>query len=285
MLAATLALPAAVDVAPVGAQEAPEDIADQLIQSVAGYVVAPGAGRTITLEELGTIVGADLPDLAGGPADGYMRLFSTPAGDGIAVALGFDLGAGNAADFVAGFRDVTAERGDGVPLFPDAASPLGDVVAYDAEDATSSRHGSVTAFASDSLVVVLVAGDPGDSVAVLRRMAQDQVDLTPPTAAAASPRENLAHKLGRITGFLVIVGVPIWLIVRAARGRMHPVPVVTEHSAAQGSDLYRARRPGIPLPPLEPRADAPPPPPPWTGSYPPRRPGIPLPLLEPGSDD
>jgi hypothetical protein len=279
MIAATLSLPAVLHVAPAGAEEAPEDIADRLVQSVDGYVVAPEASRTITLEELGTIVGADLPDLAGRPADGYMRFFSTPAGDGMAVALGFDLGAGNAADFVAGFGDATADRDDGVPLFPDAASPLGDVVAYDEADATSSRHGSVTAFASDSLVVVLVAGDPGDSLAVLRQMAQAQVALTPPTAAAAGPREDTAYKLGRLLALPVLVGGLVWLIVRARRDPKHPAPAGQDQTASPAGSPYPARRPGIPLPPLEPRSEAPAPPPP------PRRPGIPLPPLDPGSED
>src|SRR5262245_32041371 len=111
MFATTLTLPTMVDVAPVAAEDAPaEDIADRLVQSVPGYVVAPegtgaGGSRAITPEDLAAIGGADLPDVAGGSVAGYMRIFGTPAGDGVAVAMGLDLGAGDAAEFVAGFRD------------------------------------------------------------------------------------------------------------------------------------------------------------------------------------
>jgi hypothetical protein len=235
MFAAALGLPAAVGVAPAGAEEAPEDIADRLVQSVDGYVVTPDVSRVITLEEVGAIAGADFSDLADGSTDGYLR-------------------------------------------FPDAASPLGDVVAYDAVDRAGSRSGMATAFASDSMVVVLVAGDPSDSLAVLRRMAQDQVALTPPTAAASGPREDTAYKLGRLLGLPALVGVVVWLIVRARRDPKHPAPAGQDQTAAPASGLYPARRPGIPLPPLEPRSEAPAPPPP------PRRPGIPLPPLDPGSE-
>src|SRR5215510_10226215 len=70
MIATTLSLAAVVDIAPVAADEAPEDIADRLVQSVAGYDVAPeGSGaansRAVSLEDLATIAGTDLPDLGG----------------------------------------------------------------------------------------------------------------------------------------------------------------------------------------------------------------------------
>ena len=296
MLAATLALPAAVDVAPVGAQEAPpHDIADRLVESVAGYTVMPegtgtGNSQAVTLEDLAAIAGVDVPDHPGGTAAGYLRLFGKPTGDGVAAALAFDIGSGDAADFVAGFRDESEAQASPLPLFPDTASPGGDVVAYEVANPASSLHALVTAFASDSLVVVLLAADPDDSAAVLRQMAQDQVALTPPTAGGAEKRQHPAYTLGRILGGVAIVCVPAWLIIRAVRQpRQAPAgpaaPVGPAQTASRDSFGYPARRPGIPLPPLEPGSQAPPPPPPWAGSSPPRRPGIPLPPLEPGSED
>ena len=286
MLATMLTLPEVVDVAPVGAQEAPsEDIADRLVQSVASYTVTPegtgsGNSRAVTLEDLAAIAGVDLPDHAGGTAAGYLRLFAKPTGDGVAAVAGFDLGAGDASDFVAGFREAGEEQATSVPLFPDAASPRGDMVAYEVADPASSLHALFTAFASDSLVVVLLSADPVDSVAVLRQMAQDQAALTPPTSAPAEKPENMAYTLGRITGFVLILCVPAWLIIRAVRHREPPGLAVPGQTAPPGSYPYPARGPGIPLPPLEPRSEAPPPPP-----LPPRRPGIPLPPLDRGSED
>jgi hypothetical protein len=262
---------------------------------VTGYSVTPegtgsGNSRTVTLEDLAAIAGVDLPDHAGGTAAGYLRLFGRPTGDGVAAVMGFDLGAGDASDFVAGFREAGEEQATSMPLFPEAASPSGDVVAYEVADPLSSRHTLVTAFASDSIVVVVLAADPVDSVAVLRQMAQDQAALTPPTSAPAERPENMAYTLGRITGFVLILCVPAWLIIRTARRRQSPAgpaaPVGPAQAASRDSYGYPARRPGIPLPPLEPSSKAPPPPPPWAaGSYPARRPGIPLPPLERSSED
>src|SRR5262245_4413540 len=288
MFATTLALPAVSDVAPAGAEEVPaEDIADRLVPSVAGYVVAPegtGAGnsRAVSLDDLAAIVGTDLPDRASGSAAGYLRIFVTPAGDGVAMAMGLDLG-GDAAAFVGGFREAGAEQASAVTLFPDAASPLGDVVAYQAPDAAGSRQPLIAAFASDSTAVVLVVGGPDDSVAVLRQMAQDQAALTPPTAAAEDG-DTTAYTLGRLAFLLVIVGVPAWLIVRAVRHRRRPGPGLPDPTASSGNYPYSASRPGIPLPPLESSSEAPPPPRPSDGGFPPRRPGIPLPPLESSSE-
>ena len=208
-----------------------------------------GNSRAVTLEDLAAIVSADLPDRASGSGDGYMRIFVTPAGDGVAMAMGLDLGAGDAADFVAGFRQAGGQQAGAVPLFPDAASPLGDVVAYQASAPASSRQPLVTAFASDSMVVVLVAGGPDDSVAVLRQMAQDQAALTPPTTAAAEDGDTTAYALGRVLGrvavLVVLVGVPAWLIVRAVRHSRRPGPGIADPTASPGNPPYPARRPGI----------------------------------------
>ena len=125
MLAATLSLPAVVGIAPAGAQDAtPEDFAGRLIQSVAGYRTLPegddfgATGGPATLEEVAGIVGADLPDQAGGSETAaYMRVFATPTGNGVAMAMGVDLGIGQAADFVTGFRDTAAAEANAMPLF------------------------------------------------------------------------------------------------------------------------------------------------------------------------
>ena len=153
ILAATLTLPAVVGIAPAGAQEAtPEDLAGRLIQSVAGYIALPEGdnfGATsgpATLEELAGIVGADLPDQAGGSETAaYIRVFATPTGNGVAMAMGVDIGIGQAADFVTGFRDAAAAEASAMPLFPGEPPPLGDVVAYEVTDPGTSRRMVVTA--------------------------------------------------------------------------------------------------------------------------------------------
>jgi len=316
MLAATLTLPAVVGIAPAGAQEVtPEDLAGRLIQSVAGYRALPEGdnfGATsgpATLAELAGIVGADQPDQAGGSETAaYMRVFATPTGNGVAMAMGVDIGIGQAADFVTGFRDAAAAEASAMPLFPGEPPPLGDVVAYEVTDPGTSRGMVVTAIASGSMAVMLGAGDPADSVAVLRQMVRDQAALTPPTAVAvdvgsatpeaptpgadvapgasdarrsdADEAETVAHKLGRATFVLVVLGVPAWLVVRAARRRRRPA-LASEHAASPSAPAAPPpppRRPGIPLPPLDTSAASSPPP--AAPPPPPRRPGIPLPPLD-----
>ncbi len=299
MLAATLTLLAVVCVAPAGAQEAaPEEIAARLVPSVAGYIALPegdGVGvssRQFTLAELAGIVGADLPGPASGSTAAYMRVFATPTGNGVAMAMGFDIGIGEAADFVAGFRDAGAAEASAMPLFPDDQPPLGDVVAYEVADPRTSRRTLVTAFASGSITVVRAARDPDASSTVLRQMVRDQAALTPPTAlvadvasaapeaprpdadvASAAPQaprsgadeQTVASKSGRVAFVLVALGVPGWLVVRAARRRRRPA--LAYDDAASTVD-HSARLKAPPLPPLDASSapswapNAPPPPPP-----------------------
>ena len=112
------------------------------------------------------------------------------------------------------------------------------------------------------MAVILGAGDPDDSDAVLRQMVRDKAALTPPTALAAdvgsatpeaptpsadvaSPapdarrsgadeEEAVADKLGRATFVLVVLGVPAWLVVRAARHRRRP-GLASEHAASSSA--------------------------------------------------
>src|SRR5215471_2329575 len=181
VLTAALALTAVVGVSPAGARGAsPEDVADKLVQSVPGYVVLPeGQGGAITtgptsLGQLAGILGADVPDAAAGSASGYMRVFRMPAGDGLTIAMGFDIGAGNAADFLAGFHHGMAAAASAMPLFPGEQPPLGEAVAYEVAAPGGSRGAVETAFASGSMVVLLAVRDPRDNLAVLRQMVRDQ---------------------------------------------------------------------------------------------------------------
>jgi hypothetical protein len=243
VLAATLTLTTVIGVSPVGAQEAsPEDIADRLVQSVAGYMALPegdSGGMTsgpTTLDELAGIIGADISDPAVGSTAGYMRVFATPAGDGTAIAVGIDTGGvREAADFLTGFQDGTAGQASAMPLFPGEVAPLGAIVAYEVTDPGSSRRVAVTAIASDSIGVVLTVGDPNDSVAVLRQMVRDQADLTPPTrvvgdVASVSPdsprpdgeEKTLAYKVGRVAGLLILVGIAVWGVRAVRRGLPGP---------------------------------------------------------------
>jgi hypothetical protein len=239
VLAATLTLTTVIGVSPVGAQEAsPEDIADRLVQSVAGYVALPegdSGGMTsgpTTPDELAGIVGADISDPAVGSAAGYMRVFATPAGDGTAIAVGIDTGGvRKAADFLTGIQHGAAAQASAMPLFPGEQPPLGKMVAYEVTDPGSSRRVVVTAIASNSIGVVLAVGDPNDNVAVLRQMVRDQAALTPPTrvvgdVASASPdsprpdgeEKTLAYKVGRVAALLILVGIAVWGVRAVRRG-------------------------------------------------------------------
>jgi len=241
VLAATLTLTAVVGASPVGAQVAsPEDIGDRLVQSVAGYVALPKGANSggissgpTTVGELFGILGAGLPDPAVGSAAAYVRVFRTPAGDGMAIAMGFDVGTGGATDFVAGVHHGLAAEARAMPLFPSEQPPLGEAVAYELAEPGGSRRAVETVLASGSMGVILVVRDPDDNVAVLRQMVRDQAALTPPSrmVASSSPdarraegeAETVAYKLGRVAGVVILLGVAAWL-VRAARRRTPSSP-------------------------------------------------------------
>ena len=175
-------------------------MADRLIQSVTGYTTLPEgdtfgeSSGPVTVDELAEMVGMDPPTNPGWASPGYIRVFATPAGDGVAMAIGFEIG--QAAEFVAGFRDGAVGASE-VPLFPGEPPPLGDMVAYEIAAQEIAPRTVLTAFASGSLSVMLGAGDPDDSVAVLRQMVRDQAALTPPTAHVAEvgePRRVLRER-------------------------------------------------------------------------------------------
>jgi hypothetical protein len=239
-------------VAPVGAQEAPsEDIADRLVQSVASYTVTPegtgsGNSRAVTLEDLAAIAGVDLPDHAGGT--GYLRLFAKPTGDGVAAVMGFDLGAGDASDFVAGFRESGDEQATSMPLFP---TPRHRAATWSPTKSRIRRAHSTRC--SRPLPATrwwwcCSQQTPTTARAVLRQMAQDQAALTPPTSAPAEKPENMAYALGRIAGFVLILCVPAWLIIRAVRHREPPGLAVPGQTAAAGQLPVPRTRSRHPLP-------------------------------------
>lgn len=275
-LATTLALLAAISVTPVGAQEAArDDVADRLIQSVTGYTTLPEgdtfgeSSGPVTVEELAAVVGMEPPEQPGGPAPGYIRMFAT-AGDGVAMAIGFEIG--QAAEFVAGFRDGALGANE-VPLFPDEPPPLGDMVAYEITAPETAPRTVLTAFASGSLSVMLGAGDPDDSVAVLRQMVRDQAALTSPTAhvaevgasARGTPRadtdeETLAYRLGRTTGLVAVAGVAVWLVIRDTRRRRRAAWATGQKAPTDGPRPYPPPSGSSSASPWAPPPPSPPPP-------------------------
>lgn len=272
----TLTVLATVGVLPVGGQEAAQaDIADSLITSVAGYSTVPEGGPVwmgsgpATLDELAGILGADLTGEPAGSVAAYVRVFATPTGDGEARVMGLDVG--DAAEFLAGFRDATVGATE-MPLFPGEQPPLGGMVAYEIGAPGSARRGAVTALASDSMMVVLSAADPADSMTVLRQMVRDQAALTPPTAHLAdiptgasradAGEKTVAYRLGRAMAPLFVVAAGLALVKRARR----QAPARAGTMGAPGDDRWvRPMMPPPPPPGADPRPDpprSPPPPPP-----------------------
>lgn len=231
--------------APTGTSD---EIGDRLIQSVTGYDALPEGGvfgessGPFTGAELAEFVGIEAADLPAGSA--YARIFATPDGSGYAMAMGFDFG--DPSGFLTGFRDATARRGRSFQLFPTDRAPLGDTIAYEVPSPGTDAPLAVTAFSSGPLVIVLVALDPDDSVAVLQGMTRDQVQITPPTAEIAPPTagttpataettntpapaettstddsRSVAYRLGQVLGYLFVVGLlgglPVWLLLRKPR--------------------------------------------------------------------
>jgi hypothetical protein len=279
VLATTLGPLGAVGVAPVGAQvAATSDLADRLIPSVTGYTALPEgdtfgeASGPVTVEELAEMAGTEPPRQSGGSTAGYARVFATPAGDGVAMAIAFEID--GSADFVAGFHDGAAGAHD-IPLFPGEPSPLGDLVAYETAASETAPPTVVTAFASGSLSVMLAAGDPVDSVTVLRQMVRDQAALTPPTPTAAdvgaaapdAPRseadeDSSAYRLGRTMGPVVVVGAAVWLVMRDTRRRRRAAEASAQTATTDGPGGYPPPSGAHSTSPWDSPPPSPPPPPP-----------------------
>ena len=263
-----------------GPVAAGEPVEDSLITSVPGYSLEPesetfgeGSGP-MSVADLAELQGLDTEDLPTG-LDGYIRVFTSPSGDSIALAGALDLGNHREARaFLDGYVEAAEEQGgEATPLFP-GDERLGDLDAYSVTiDGVSVL---ATGFASAELGVFLQVVGADDPLPTLQDMTREQAKLTRPTTAQPDDddpdTDSVAYKFGYALGIVlvlgVILGIPTLLLVLFIRSRnrtragtpFHPPP--WSPPPPPGYNPPPQHPPWTPPPPPPPPAPPPPPPPP-----------------------